>query len=235
MFPRFHQTPSRLQVSLRESRRIGGKPRCEHIASLGSIPEPMTTADRVAFWARLHQRLAKLSNRISAEEQGKILGAIHARIPMVTIDELRTLQRENSEADEKFWAALQGMNAEQAEGHKELAAKFARVAAAAEAQAKISAEKAAFAKDRIERLAKGEDVKGGLGKPMTREDYEKILMGAGWSRDDINFSVALAGLADGAEFENYGKLMSEFRERRENSDRWKVLRQIRANRGGRDA
>lgn len=102
MFPRFHQAPSRLQVSLRESRRIGGKPRCEHIASLGSIPKPMTTADRVAFWARLHQRLAKLSNRIGAEEQGKILGAIHARIPMVTIDELRTLQREKSVADEKF-------------------------------------------------------------------------------------------------------------------------------------
>jgi hypothetical protein len=173
MFPRFHQTPSRLQVSLRESRRIGGKPRCEHIASLGSIPKPMTTADRAAFWNRLHQRLAKLSNRIGVEEQGKILGAIHARIPMVTIDELRALQRENSEADEKFWAGLQGMNTELAEGHKELAAKSARIAADAESRAADAAMRAAVAKDRIERLAKGETVSGGLGKPMTRQDLLK--------------------------------------------------------------
>jgi hypothetical protein len=130
MFARFHQTPSRLQVSLRESRRIDGKPRCEHIASLGSIPEPTTTADRVAFWARLHQRLAKLSNRIGAEDQEKILGSVHARIPMVTIDDMRAVQRENAEADEKFWSGLQGMDTEQAEGHKELAAKSARIAAA---------------------------------------------------------------------------------------------------------
>jgi hypothetical protein len=107
-FVRFRQTPSRLQVSLVEERRVGGKVRHEHIASLGSILVPATIADRVAFWRLLHERLAKLSNRIGADEQGKILGAIHARIPMVTIDELRTLQRENAQADEKFWAGLQG-------------------------------------------------------------------------------------------------------------------------------
>jgi uncharacterized Zn finger protein (UPF0148 family) len=44
-----------------------------------------------------------------------------------------TLQRENSEADEKFWAGLQGMNAELAEEHKEVAAKSARLAADADA------------------------------------------------------------------------------------------------------
>jgi hypothetical protein len=95
---------------------------------------PATIADPVVFWRRLHERLAKLSNRIGADEQGKILGAIHVRIPMVTIDELRTLQRENSEADEKFWAGLQGMNAELAEEHKEVAAKSARLAADAESE-----------------------------------------------------------------------------------------------------
>ena len=66
--------------------------------ALDRLPEPMTTAGHVAFWARLHQRLAKLANCIGADEQGKILGAVHARIPMVTIDELRALQRENAEA-----------------------------------------------------------------------------------------------------------------------------------------
>jgi hypothetical protein len=142
---------------------------------------PATIADRVAFWRRLHERLAKLSNRIGADEQGKILGAIHVRIPMVTIDELRTLQRENSEADEKFWAGLQGMNAELAEGHKKVAAKSARLAADAEAGAAAAAEKASVAKDWIERLAKGEDVSGGLGQPMTRK---ALLKAAGISEGD---------------------------------------------------
>lgn len=232
MFARFHQTPSRLQVSLRESRRIGGKPRCEHIASLGSIPEPITTADRVAFWARLHRRLVKLSNRIGAEKQEKILAAIHARIPMVTIDELRKLQLESSEAGEKFWAALQGMNAEQAEGHKELAAKSARIAADAESRAADAAAKASVAKDRIERIAKGEDVSGGLSKPMTLEDYEKILREAGWTAADIRFSKEFHhSLRSDEEFEAFVQQSCEIMHRAEKSSRWKILRQIRAKRG----
>src|ERR1700730_633111 len=74
MFVRFRQTPSRLKVSLVETRRIDGKVRHDHVASLGSIAKPMTIADRVAFWSALHARLAKLSNRIDAEAHGKILG-----------------------------------------------------------------------------------------------------------------------------------------------------------------
>ena len=81
MFPRFHQTPSRLQVSLRESRRIGGKPRCEHIASLGSVPEPMTIAGRVEFYRRASERLAKLSNRIGADDKKKIVAALRCPNP----------------------------------------------------------------------------------------------------------------------------------------------------------
>jgi hypothetical protein len=193
MFVRFRQTPSRLQVSVVEGRRVGGKVRHEQIASLGSILVPATIADRVAFWNRLHQRLAKLSNRIGADEQGKILGAIHVRIPMVTIDELRTLQRENSEADEKFWAGLQGMNAELAEGHKEVAAKSARLAGDAEAGAAYAAAKASVAKDRIERLAKGEDVSGGLGKPMTRK---ALLKAAGITESQARHAERVHSLGD---------------------------------------
>ena len=228
MFPRFHQTPSRLQVSLRESRGIGGKPRCEHIASLGSIPKPMTTADRVAFWARLHQRLSKLANRIAAEEQGKILGSVHARIPMVTIDELRALQRENAEADARLWAGLQGMSAEMATGQRGLAALASQKAADLQAMAKDAAEKAAAAKDRLDRLAKGEDV-AGLGK---RENFEKVLMDAGWNRDDIRHATEMATLCDGREdlFDAIVKEGLKLHHLREKSDRWKVLRKVRAMR-----
>jgi len=224
MFPRFHQTPSRLQVSLRESRRIGGKPRCEHIANLGSIPKPMTTADRAAFWNRLHQRLAKLSNRIGVEEQGKILGAIHARIPMVTIDELRALQRENSEADEKFWAGLQGMNRELAEGHKEVAAKSARIAADAESRAADAAAKASVAKDRIERLAKGEDVSGGLGKPMTRK---ALLKAAGVSESFMRHCERVGSLGD-VLFEEFVQAGIEGMHRGSKSAERKFLRRYRS-------
>ena len=147
---------------------------------------------------------------------------------MVTIDELRALQRENSEADEKFWAGLQGMNTELAEGHKELAAKSARIAADAESRAADAAMRAAVAKDRIERLAKGEDVSGGLGKPMTRKDYERILKDAGLTDDDIRFMREFT-LTE-AEFDAFVEQICELHQRHERSDRWKVLRKIRARR-----
>jgi hypothetical protein len=226
---RFHKARSRLEISLRESRRVGGKPRSEHIASLGSVPIPASLPDRVEFWRQLGGRFSKLSNRIGAD-RGKLIASIHARIPKVTDDDIRTVQRENAEADEKLWSGIQNLNAEVAEGNKALAATASRTAAESEAGAKYAAAKAATAKERIDRLAKGEDVKGGLGKPMTREDYERILKDAGWSCDDINFSVALSGLDDGAEFENYSKLMCELHHRHEKTDRRKVLRKIKAAR-----
>lgn len=74
MFVRFRQTRSRLQVSLVETRRKNGTVRHEHLVSLGSIPVSPAIADRIAFWARLHERLAKLSNRVRSEALGKILG-----------------------------------------------------------------------------------------------------------------------------------------------------------------
>ena len=87
MFVRFRQTRHRLQLSLAETRRIDGRVRHEHIASLGSIENSPTTRARIAFWQLLHERLAKLSNRIDPATQGRILGAVHAQIPMVTPDE----------------------------------------------------------------------------------------------------------------------------------------------------
>ena len=145
---------------------------------------------------------------------------------MVTIDELRALQRENAEADEKFWTGLQGMNTELAEGHKEVAAKSARLAADAEAGATAAAEKASVAKDQIVRLTKGEDVSGGLGKPMTLKDYEKILRDAGWTAADIRFSKEMNhSLRSDEEFEDFVQQSCEMMHRAEKSSRWKILRQ----------
>src|SRR5215210_5141444 len=87
MFVRFRQAGSRLQVSLVATSREGGRVKHEHVAGLGTIETEPSIEARLAFWSHLHARLAKLSNRLSAEEQAKILGAIHARVPMVTPDE----------------------------------------------------------------------------------------------------------------------------------------------------
>ena len=189
----------------------------------------MTIAGRVEFYRRASERFAGLANRIGDEDKKKIAAALRARIPPITDDDIRTVQRENAEADEKFWSGLHGMNADMAEGNKGLAAIASRKAAEAEAQAANAAAKAAVAKDRIERLAKGEDVKGGLGKPLTWVEGVKILKDAGWTDDDIRFSQELR-LTE-PEFDAFVKQSCELHQRRENSDRWKVLRQIRAKRG----
>ena len=60
MFIRFRSDGARLYVSLVRTRRVEGKVRQEYLASLGSITVSPSVADRIAFWARLHERLAKL-------------------------------------------------------------------------------------------------------------------------------------------------------------------------------
>jgi len=52
MFARFRPSPYRLQVSIVETRRVGGKVRHQHIASLGSIETPLTVANRICLLAR---------------------------------------------------------------------------------------------------------------------------------------------------------------------------------------
>lgn len=106
MFVRFRETATRLQMSVTETRRLNGRVQNEHVASFGSVPLPLTVPDRIEFWRRLHDRLAKLSNRIDAATQAKILGQIHARVPMVTAEEQRTLQVDNAKEDLRHWSAI---------------------------------------------------------------------------------------------------------------------------------
>jgi hypothetical protein len=71
---------------------------------------------------------------------------------------------------------------------------------------------------------------------MTLEDYEKILRDAGWTAADIRFSKEFHhSLRSDEEFKAFVQQSCEIMHRAEKSSRWKVLRQIRANRGGRDA
>ena len=85
MFVHFRETPYGLAMSLVENRRENGKVRHEHVVSLGSIETPPSA--RIEFWRELHERLAELSDRLDAETRGKVMGAVHARVPMVAPDE----------------------------------------------------------------------------------------------------------------------------------------------------
>ena len=213
MFVRFRQAGHRLQASLIETRRLDGKVRHEHIASLGSIILPPSVADRITFWQRLHERLAKLSNRVDAETHGKVLGAVHARVPMVTADEQRALQLENAKADADFWDCLADMHAGTAADHKGLAERAERSAAEGEIERAKAAEHAARAKERVERIERGENVDGGLGK---RQDVETVLRAAGWSDADIRHAAQIAKLGEIGAWE---ELMAETHRRRELSEK----------------
>src|SRR5262249_21830089 len=89
MIVHFRETPYGLAMSLVQTRRENGKVRHEHVASLGSIETPPSVAAPIEFWRELDERLAQLSNRLDAETRGKVMGAVHARVPMVTPDEQR--------------------------------------------------------------------------------------------------------------------------------------------------
>ena len=89
MLVHFRETAYGLAMSLVENRRENGRICHEHVASLGSIETPPSVAARIEFWRGLHERLAQLSNRLDAETRGKVVVAVHARVPMVTPEEQR--------------------------------------------------------------------------------------------------------------------------------------------------
>lgn len=194
MHVRIRDRGNRLFVSLVETRRLDGKVRNEHIASFGSVPVPPSIDDRIAFWQRLHERLAKLANRVDAATKGRVLGAVHARIPMPIVDEQTDVRLRNAEAEERFWQGLHDMSTETVAGHRRLIATAERAIKDAQARADEAAEKAAAARDRAERIRRGEDVQGGFGKPLDGADLERSLREAGMSTSDIRYLRGLGEL-----------------------------------------
>jgi hypothetical protein len=172
MFVRFRQSRNRLQASLIETRRIAGKVKHEHIAGLGAINPTLAAVDRVAFWKEVYERLSRLSNRIDDAVQVKILGELHARIPMVTVDDLRKVQLENAEADQRFWSQnARDMNQETLDGNKALAASVQATIKDTQAGLEMAGARATAAAERVDKIKKGGDVLGGLGKPLDLNQF----------------------------------------------------------------
>jgi hypothetical protein len=220
MFVRFRQSDRRLQASLTETRRQGGKVRHEHVAGLGSVPVAPSPSDRLAFWTKLHQRLDALSNRVDAAQRGAILTAIHARIPRPTIDDHQAAQLERAQADARFWETLAEMHAERIEGHKELLASAQRAITEGEPWAADTAARAQAAKDRLALVEKGETV-AGIPAPMTRADLRRI---SGMTEAQLQHCERVAGIA--AAGEDWWRLMINEEHRRKAKVETAVVRQL---------
>jgi hypothetical protein len=199
MFVRFRQTRSRLQLSLIETRRFHGKVRHEHVASLGSITSPPSVADRIEFWARLFERLGKLSNRIGPEGQHKIFDAIHARVPMVTAEERQALQLEAARTNAKQWSAMRDHLAATAADKKGFAEKANAEAAAGKVAADTMDLSAKTAQAHAEAIERGETVEGAADKP---EDLLAILKEEGITTADLRH-YRLIGLIPEEHFDEF--------------------------------
>jgi hypothetical protein len=122
-------------------------------------------------------RLAKLSNRIDATMQSKILGQMHARIPMVTADEQRALQLANAKEDVRVSSAMQDIHAGQVEDHKGIIAACERAVRDGEAAAAQAGEHKQATQERVAKIERGEDILGGLDRPKAMLFTEGLTKG----------------------------------------------------------
>jgi hypothetical protein len=190
MFVRFRTTRTRLQVSLAATRRADGTVRHEYVASLGSLPSAFDAFDRLTFWRDLHGRLARLDNRLSGEEMGRVLGQVHARIPMPTQDEQTALQIATAEDEAGRLRTFEQLHAATAAEQAALADKAAAVAHDRRVAAQEAAAAAAAADRRAEAIRRGEAA-GAVRRPPTREE---IIAELGFTPVEVRFMLDLAAL-----------------------------------------
>jgi hypothetical protein len=67
--------------------RVAGKVRHAHVGAIGSIPEPSSSADRVAFWAKADQRLAAMANRLGPDAD-RVRGELEELVSRPTAGEI---------------------------------------------------------------------------------------------------------------------------------------------------
>jgi hypothetical protein len=189
VFVRFRQTKTRLQMSRIETRRVDGKVRHQHVASLGSIAMPFEAADRVALWAKLFERISKLSNCLDADAQRQIFDAIHARVPLMTQDDLRTLQRDNARTDVDRWTAMRDLTAGVVADKERLVVHLNEEIAEGKKLVADGDDRVKGAQGRIDAIERGEPVQGGLDKP---EDIRAFLKSLGWTDADQRHARLMA-------------------------------------------
>jgi hypothetical protein len=91
----------RLEVSIVETYRKGGKVRQRHIASLGTVWGD-SPVERKVFWQQCEARLARLANRLGPDIN-RLRQAIAERIPPVTDAEREAMKVAAWEELEQYW------------------------------------------------------------------------------------------------------------------------------------
>jgi hypothetical protein len=142
---------------------------------------------------------------------------------MVTPDEQRTIQLTNAESDERFWSNLHNMHAGTVAGQKALIATAEKAIACGAAEIAKADTNAKTARERVERLKKGESVDGGLGRPF---DLRRMLIAAGFAERDVRRMQQIGELDEAG----LQELQQEVSERRERSER-AALRAVRKRHG----
>jgi hypothetical protein len=194
---RFRQSGNRLHVSVVETRRQDGRVRHHHVASLGSIVTEPTIADRVEFWQRVNERLKALDNRTRiGPEIEKIEAVLHERVPISSLEEQRELKLENAHAEARIFDILADLHGALAANHKAVATAANAKRSGNEAASVASAVRAAEARERIAKIEAGEDVPGGLGRPLTNAEMIAILKAAGLTNVEIRHTRLLYNLID---------------------------------------
>jgi hypothetical protein len=118
------------------------------------------------------------------DDHGKLLGAIHARVPMVIVDEQQAEQMETAESEVRFWNGMRDMSKASADDQRSLAAMAMKAAEALDAGAADAEQHAKEAQERVERIRRGESVPPS--KRQYREDVERELIASGFmTRADI--------------------------------------------------
>ena len=177
----FARQPPGCNVALVETRRIDGAVRYEQVASLGPVPASPSVSDRITFWRRVYETLAELASRIDADTQGKIISAVHSRIPIVTPNEQRALRVRSRPQPEK---------APRHEGAKERPQSRAPISGSdtgtlpfpvvpslptPEYEGMIT-EHAQIAEEQTAQAENANGVENGFGRPTAVEDFTTVLV-----------------------------------------------------------
>jgi hypothetical protein len=181
----------RLQISLVDTRRVDGKVRQEHVASLGSIPPDMTAVDRVTFWTLVHPRLARIDNRLDDATLAKVMRELHAKVPMVATgdEEVVAHKIRVAEHNADIWTAVRDSTLATVADKREYVAILTAQIAEGEKLAADAAGYAAVDREKVERLKAGEDVN--VGKEL---DISEVCSRAGWTTADMRQATRLAAL-----------------------------------------
>jgi hypothetical protein len=178
MIVRFRQTAAGLQCSFVETHRVEGAARYEQVANLGLVPASPSVADRLAFWRRVYETLAELATRIDADTQGKIISAVHSRIPIVIPNEQRAQRvrsRPRLEKAARHAGVKEGAQNKASGTDASTLPLRAPSLPAAEAEG-MQAQNAEVAEGRTPQAENGNSVESSFGKPMAVEEFTSVLI-----------------------------------------------------------